>query len=81
MCVFFFFVIFLLCVFQFGLLLSFFSTQNHAFAIIINQHDGVNCIHYMVGYYFVLITNSFIRRELYIRFVLLLNYVNLFICT
>ena len=64
---------FLLCVFQFGLLLSFFSIQNHAFAIIINQHDGVNCIHYMVGYYFVLITYSFIRRELYIRFVLLLN--------
>ena len=51
----------------------FFSTQNHVFAIIINQHGGVNCIHYMVGYYFVLISNSFIRREFYIRFVLLLN--------
>ena len=73
MCVFFTVLFPTMCLSIWIIIIFFFSTQNHAFAIIINQHGGVNCIHYMVGYYFVLITYSFIRRELYIRFVLLLN--------
>ena len=55
-----------ICISAWIIIMFFFSAQNHAFTIIINQHDCVNCIHYMVDYYFVLIhvTNLFIRREL-----------------